>query len=171
LQAAVAIITEFNKLTAAKPEEPRCTVGRFDVVPNTSNSVAERVSFSVDLRHPNADVVKQVGDEMMKIGSREIGSCKVKISEKFNRLPCVLDDTVVKAVENAAVRLGETYMMMASGAFHDSLFMNDVCPSGMIFVACEKGISHNPKENAIPEDLATGARVLLASLVSLDASL
>jgi N-carbamoyl-L-amino-acid hydrolase len=37
----------------------------------------------------------------------------------------------------------------------------------MIFVPCEKGISHSPAENATPEDLAAGARVLAAALVEL----
>jgi N-carbamoyl-L-amino-acid hydrolase len=37
----------------------------------------------------------------------------------------------------------------------------------MIFVPCERGVSHHPAENAKPEDLAAGARVLVASLVEL----
>jgi N-carbamoyl-L-amino-acid hydrolase len=37
----------------------------------------------------------------------------------------------------------------------------------MIFVPCEKGISHSPAENATPEDLAAGARVLAVTLVEL----
>ena len=58
-------------------------------------------------------------------------------------------------------------MVMPSGAFHDAEFLNDVCPTGMIFVPCERGISHNPAENAKPEDLAAGTRVLAAALVDL----
>jgi len=37
----------------------------------------------------------------------------------------------------------------------------------MIFVPCEKGISHNEAESASPQDLAAGARVLTATLVEL----
>jgi N-carbamoyl-L-amino-acid hydrolase len=37
----------------------------------------------------------------------------------------------------------------------------------MIFVPCERGISHNPAENAKPSDLAAGARVLAEVLVEL----
>ena len=37
----------------------------------------------------------------------------------------------------------------------------------MIFVPCEKGLSHNEAENATASDLAAGARVLAASLVDL----
>ena len=37
----------------------------------------------------------------------------------------------------------------------------------MIFVPCENGITHNEAENAKPEDLAAGARVLTAALLDL----
>jgi N-carbamoyl-L-amino-acid hydrolase len=42
-----------------------------------------------------------------------------------------------------------------------------VCPTGMIFVPCEKGISHNEAEAAKPGDLAAGARVLTAVVAEL----
>jgi beta-ureidopropionase / N-carbamoyl-L-amino-acid hydrolase len=42
-----------------------------------------------------------------------------------------------------------------------------LCPAGMIFVPCERGISHNEAENATPADLAAGARVLVEVLEEL----
>ena len=56
---------------------------------------------------------------------------------------------------------------MVSGAGHDAMHIAPLCPTGMIFVPCEKGISHNELENATPGDLADGVRVLVASLVAL----
>ena len=58
-------------------------------------------------------------------------------------------------------------MRMLSGAGHDSIYLNRCCPTGMIFVPCEKGISHSEIENAAPADLAAGARVLAEVLVEL----
>ena len=54
---------------------------------------------------------------------------------------------------------------MISRAYHDTLFMARVAPSAMIFVPCEKGISHNELENAKPEDLTAGCNVLLATVL------
>jgi len=93
--------------------------------------------------------------------------CDIRIQETFNRQPCVFPAEIVDLVESAAASLGESHMRLASGAFHDALFMTDICPTGMIFVPCERGISHNPAENAVPGDLAAGARVLLATLLCL----
>lgn len=46
-------------------------------------------------------------------------------------------------------------------AGHDACNLALKAPTGMIFVPCEDGISHNEAENAKPEDLAAGANVLL----------
>ena len=56
---------------------------------------------------------------------------------------------------------------MPSGAGHDAQHLVKICPTGMIFVPCERGISHNEAENAKPDDLAAGARVLAETLVDL----
>lgn len=166
-QAAVAVVNDLNDLVAAQPDDLRFTIGRFDISPNTPNSVADRVSFSIDIRHPEAALMESVGDTITALCSGERQGCRVTIAENFNRPPCAFSSDVVSVVEVAARRLRESHMRMASGAFHDALFMNDICPTGMIFVPCERGISHNPAENADPADLAAGARVLLASLIAL----
>jgi len=56
---------------------------------------------------------------------------------------------------------------MPSGAFHDAQFVVPVCPTGMIFVPCWHGISHNPAEYAEPGQLAAGTRVLTQTLVNI----
>ena len=41
------------------------------------------------------------------------------------------------------------------------MMMAKLCPSGMIFLRCKDGISHNPAESVIAADAAVGARTLL----------
>lgn len=166
-QAAVTVVNELNALLAAEPDDLRFTIGRFDVRPNTPNSVADKVSFSIDIRHPDAALIERAGDTILALCRGQRDGCQVDIVENFNRPPCAFAPQVIETVEAAAQRLGESYLRMASGAFHDALFMGDICSTGMIFVPCERGISHNPAEYAAPADLAAGARVLLASLVRL----
>ena len=71
---------------------------------------------------------------------------------------------VVDAVQRAAEALGLGAMRMPSGAFHDAQFVVPVCPTGMLFVPCRGGVSHNPAEYAEPAHLADGARVLAGAL-------
>jgi N-carbamoyl-L-amino-acid hydrolase len=70
-------------------------------------------------------------------------------------------------IRGHASALGLASMDMLSHAGHDAMHIARVCPTGMIFVPCLKGISHNPAESATPADLAAGARVLAATLVEM----
>jgi N-carbamoyl-L-amino-acid hydrolase len=70
-------------------------------------------------------------------------------------------------VRAAAQRLRLSNMDMPSGAGHDAMHIARLCPTGMVFVPCERGISHNEIENATPQDLAAGTRVLVETLVRL----
>jgi N-carbamoyl-L-amino-acid hydrolase len=79
----------------------------------------------------------------------------------------VFDPGVVDGVERAANELKLGSMRLPSGASHDAMYMARICPTGMIFVPCEKGVSHNEAENAKSADLAAGARVLTAALLEL----
>jgi acetylornithine deacetylase/succinyl-diaminopimelate desuccinylase-like protein len=49
---------------------------------------------------------------------------------------------------------------MISRAYHDSLFMAQVCPMTMIFIPCFKGYSHRPDEFSSPQQIEKGVRVL-----------
>ena len=70
-------------------------------------------------------------------------------------------------MEHAAAEQGYGHMRLPSGAFHDAQFVVPVCPTGMIFVPCRKGISHNPAEYSEPAQLAAGTRVLTQTLSEL----
>jgi N-carbamoyl-L-amino-acid hydrolase len=45
--------------------------------------------------------------------------------------------------------------------------MAQIAPIAMIFIPCRGGVSHRPDEYAKPEDIASGTRVLAASLAQL----
>ena len=59
-------------------------------------------------------------------------------------------------------------MRLPSGAGHDAGIMAKHCPSGMIFLRCKDGISHNPAESITVEDADLGVRALLEAVRRLD---
>jgi N-carbamoyl-L-amino-acid hydrolase len=71
----------------------------------------------------------------------------------------------VSAVARAAERLGYSNMPAVSGAGHDAVYMARLAPTGMIFVPCKDGISHNEIEDAKPEHIAAGCNVLLQAVL------
>ena len=71
----------------------------------------------------------------------------------------------VEAVSAAAAHLGYSQMPVVSGAGHDAIYTARLAPSGMIFIPCKDGISHNEIEDAKPEHIEAGCNVLLHAML------
>ena len=167
VQDMVRAITALNALMHDPLDVLRFTVGRVAVEPNTSNSVANRASFTIDFRHPDKDVLSARGDAIAGVVQAAVRNTGVVVQETFHALPVAFAPSVIEAVERAAAAQHCRHIRLPSGAFHDAQFVVPVCPTGMIFVPCRKGISHNPAEYSTPEQLANGTRVLTQALVEL----
>ena len=170
VQDMIRAINALNALMRDPSDVLRFTVGRIEVAPNTSNSVADRVRFTVDFRHPSAAVLRERGDAIENTVHEAVRDCDVAVDERFIAHPVEFSPAVVGLVERAAAAQGFSTLRMPSGAFHDAQFIAPLCPTGMIFVPSRKGISHNPAEHTEPAQLAKGTRVLAQVLAELAAS-
>ena len=167
VQDMVRAVNALNALMADPTDVLRFTVARIEVAPNSSNSVAETVRFTIDFRHPDAAVLTERGDAIEATIKAAVKNCGVTVTERFHALPVAFAPEVTGAVERAAAAQGLRAKRMPSGAFHDAQFMVPLCPSGMVFVPSRKGISHNPAEYSSAEQLAKGTRVLAQVLAEL----
>ena len=77
----------------------------------------------------------------------------------------MFDADCVASVVQAADALGLPHMNVVSGAGHDAVYVAAVAPTGMIFIPCKDGISHNEIEDALPEHIEAGANVLLLAML------
>jgi N-carbamoyl-L-amino-acid hydrolase len=169
VQDMLRAIAALNDLTADPTDTLRFTVARIEVSPNTSNSVASQARFTIDLRHPDAAVLRAKGDAIEAVIRAAVRTCDVAVQENFHAMPVAFDPMVTGAVAAAATAEGLRHRALPSGAFHDAQFVVPVCPTGMIFVPSRRGISHNPAEYSTPAQLAAGARVLVRTLATLAA--
>ncbi len=167
VQDMVRAIAALNTLMHDPQDVLRFTVGRIAVEPNTSNSVANRASFTIDFRHPDKDVLLARGDAIAGVVQAAVRGAGVTVQENFHALPVEFSPLVIDAVERAATQQRRGHMRLPSGAFHDAQFVVPVCPTGMIFVPCRKGVSHNPAEYSEPSQLAAGTCVLTQTLTEL----
>jgi N-carbamoyl-L-amino-acid hydrolase len=167
VQDMVRAIAALNALTHDPDDVLRFTVGRIEVSPNSSNTVADRARFTIDLRHPDKDVLLPRGDAIEATVKGALATCTATVTERFHALPSRFDPMVPDAVERAALAQGLKALRLSSGAFHDAQFLAPLCPSGMIFVPCRGGVSHHPSEYSSPAQLAAGARVLATALIDL----
>ena len=68
-----------------------------------------------------------------------------------------LVERMARAIEAEGIRVKR----LPSGAGHDGMALQALADITMLFVRCEKGISHNPVEAITAADAQTGARVLM----------
>ena len=70
-------------------------------------------------------------------------------------------------IARTAQQLGLNGKRMSSGAGHDAQILALSCPTGMIFVPSQGGVSHNVSEFIETQDLAAGGDVLLGAMLEL----
>lgn len=156
-------------VTLAKNHAPhgRGTVGMVQVFPNSRNVIPGRVQFSVDLRHSDATVLSQMSAGLQqKVDSLSATHAMTITLEEVSYFPpCNFNDACVEAIREVSKGLGYSQMDVVSGAGHDAIYMARLAPTGMIFIPCKDGISHNEIEDAKTVHLEAGANVLLHSML------
>ncbi len=167
VQDMVRAIAALNELMRDPKDVLRFTVGRVEVAPGSSNTVADTARFTIDFRHPDNAVLQARGNAVAGVIQAAVRDCAVCVAERFHAVPVAFQPDVPDAVERAAKAQGLRALRMASGAFHDAQFVVPLCPTGMIFTPCRAGVSHHPAEYSEPGQLAAGTRVLAQTLAEL----
>ena len=139
------------------------TVGKLECFPGAVNVVPGKVRFTIDIRAPrDADRLAAVSDvlgELRRIEERRNVVITARQTHEGAMAQCApwLQEQI-----GAAIRAqGLAVRRLASGAGHDGMAMIDLCDIGMLFVRCEKGISHNPAESITQADAEVACRALL----------
>ena len=167
LMAAVDIVQALRALFQDEQDVLRFTIGRFEVFPGAISVVPGRVFFTIDFRHPSQETLTRLGDLVDGVCRQHRGPCEVTVTDTSSAVPVDFAPTVPDAVTAAARARGYKAMPIYSGAGHDARYLHRLCPAGMLFVPCERGISHNEAENAKPEDLAAGCQVVADVMLDL----
>ncbi len=163
LQGASRIIQEVVAIANRYPPQGRGTVGFMQVFPNSRNVIPGQVKFSIDLRNVTRELQEQMDADLRAFiaGVQADTGLSIALEEVSFYPPVPFHERCIAAVRTATEMLGYSNMPAISGPGHDAIFMARVAPSGMIFIPCKDGISHNEIEDAKPEHLEAGANVLL----------
>jgi ureidoglycolate amidohydrolase len=145
------------------------TAGRWEVAPNAVNSVPREASLEIDVRDVDAArrdaVLASIEARAAEIAAAR--RVRLRVDHLSRDPPATAGARVVAAVEGAAAALGYSSKRMVSRAYHDSLFMAQIAPTGMVFIPCAGGRSHRPDEFASAEDVERGVRVLAGAMAAL----
>ena len=165
--STVRIVSALHEVFHDAEDNNRFTIGRFELEPGSPYIVPRHVRFYIDFRTGDAEVLERLGNQVDRICQDHAAPCTVTVHQFNHVLPRMFTDEVPDRIEEATKRLGHPYMRIFSGAGHDAQNFVGVCPTGMIFVPCEDGVSHAEHENAKPADLAAGVQVLADVMVEL----
>ena len=168
--AAADVIIKLEDLARSYADRHTvATVGRLMATPNSSNVIAGRVELFIDIRSINAksknDLTKKICAYIDNVALlRDIKStCKVLANDR----PKASNQNIMAAIQSTCDDMGIHPLQIVSGAYHDSLFVGEFAPMGMVFIPSHDGISHDPDEFTNPEDIVLGTEVLANTLVSL----
>jgi len=142
------------------------TAGACRVFPNAVNSIPSRVTLEVDVRDIDSDRRDSVVRAILEAAKRVHDERRLRVETTIVNAdaPAHCDERVVAALEQAADRARLSRTRMISRAYHDSLFMSRIAPTGMLFIPCRGGVSHRPDEYSAPEHIANGVRALTEAL-------
>lgn len=170
LVSAAMIILEVREIALEHHHEGTVgTVGLIEAHPNAMNVIPGRVELGVDIRGVDQEsiieTIQDIKDAVITIADEQ--ETPVAIDVLAADRPVPMDQDIIALIEDTCERLGVSHKLMNSGAGHDAMNMAALAPSGMIFVPCREGISHNPDESVAAEDIMTGVDVLTETLYQL----
>jgi N-carbamoyl-L-amino-acid hydrolase len=163
LVAAAEMILAVRALPERMKGNMVATVGEIQNYPNSRNIIPDRVHFTVDIRSWDDEHALKAWD-LLKKDFQDIAArhgTPIKIDETWRVAHAPFNEKLVQRVLETAGELGYSSLHMVSGAGHDASYMNQVCPTAMIFVPSIGGRSHVEVENTKWEDCEAGANVLL----------
>ena len=164
LCAAAEIVLAVERI--GQREAVRCesvaTVGVIQNTPNALNVIPGAAELGIDLRGSDMDSLDRMEQDTLRTAReicarRRINLLESKLSEMD---PVRMDEGIQRGLAAAAAHLGISCRNMPSGAGHDAMAFAPLFPTGMVFIPCRKGISHNPLESATLESILDGADVL-----------
>ena len=169
--AAELILAVENAARSSGAADTVATVGVCDVFPGAVNSIPSRVRMTLDIR--DTDLARRDGVMQTIERTSQNTAAKRHVSIQSELLnadaPANCAPEVRAALADSCREHGFPFLEMVSRAYHDSLFLSRIAPTGMLFIPCRNGYSHRPDEYASPEDLARGTLVLAESLAKLSA--
>ena len=153
---------EAEKLSGESPKPLVATVSTLDVKPNVMNVIPGYAEAGIDIRSVD-DSLKQIMAEKIIDQCRSLENefnVTIKVETLVDNPSILLDEKLTARVKSAGESLGYRTFEMDSGAGHDVMNMAAKWPSALVFIPCEKGISHHPKEYSSLEDLYAGVEIL-----------
>ncbi|WP_297514679.1 allantoate amidohydrolase [uncultured Caulobacter sp.] len=170
--AAAECILALERICRAGTDGLVGTAGRITALPGAFNVIPGAVEFSMDIRAETSATrdaaVDAISAEIHAIAAARGLTAQIRLAQALAESPC--DPSLMALLDESLADLGLPARRLPSGAGHDAMVMADLCPTAMLFIRCEGGISHNPAEAVTEADCALAARAMLGFVEKLAAN-
>lgn len=169
LAGAAEWMSLIEKITREQDPDLVATVGSLQCSPGAVNVIPGEVHLTLDIRSPQDgnldDLLRQLLSEGEEIAVRR---GLVFSAETYYSIPATPCDEELQAQLGAAVSAVQgRSLSLPSGAGHDAIAIAERWPVGMLFVRCDRGISHHPAESVTQADVAQAVRAYTHAVMHL----
>ena len=143
------------------------TVGRIEARPGAANVIASEVVVTLDVRHAEDGVQRLEAVRALVEAAAEAASRRgvtMEFVTTMEQAATPMSGEMTETLERAARRAGYPAKRMASGAGHDAMVLAERMPAAMLFVRSPGGVSHDPEERVLEEDVRAAIETVMAVL-------
>jgi allantoate deiminase len=132
------------------------TVGMLEAKPGATNVIAGECRATLDVRHASDSVRVQSVSNFLRAAEAIAGRRGISLtsSTRMVQPAAPMDSFLLQAIDVAVSQSGVNPYRMVSGAGHDAMVLAEKVPAAMVFLRSPGGISHNPKESVLVDDVA-----------------
>lgn len=166
LHGAVLMIHDLFEMAKEYDNDLVTTVGQLLLEPNVPNVIPGQVIFTVDSRHPLESLLgifcERFSRRFLEIAEGMGLDLEMDMWHEVRSVQ--MDAKLNETIQTICTKDGFSYHVMNSGAGHDAQLFAEFCPTNLLFVPSQGGISHSPLEYTSTKDLETGLHVLIQLL-------
>ncbi len=169
LAAAAEMVLAVERIAGSRPGMVG-TVGIIGAEPGAVNVIPGQVRFSLDLRAPN-DGDRKAGVDLVVAELHAIAARRgvtIELTGGYEEKAALCHPAIQHGLGEAIRALGHEPIALPSGAGHDAMSFEALCPMGMLFLRCKGGVSHNPAESITEADADTALAAMLTFVRALD---
>jgi allantoate deiminase len=132
------------------------TVGTLQCSPGAVNVIPGAVALTLDVRGPeDRQLAELLSDLLTQAEAIALRRGLTFRSDEYYRIPATrCDEGLQAALTQAVSEVQGRSLALPSGAGHDAIAIAERWPVGMLFVRCDRGISHHPAESVQEKDVA-----------------
>jgi allantoate deiminase len=166
LAGAVSMIEQIRAAALRTGRPAVATIGRIQALPGGTNIIPGRCEFSIDTRHaepgPRQQLIAEIEGIVQQVAQER--DLQTEVAVLMDHDPVPMHETIRGEIEASIQSLGLNYLVMPSGAGHDSEILAPRFPTAMLFVPSQDGKSHTPEEYTPVEWVVPGVQALAGTL-------